>query len=53
MIYQIGSADTYEKGPDLTLTCPIGYSLIRVDALVEIPAIEEILQQLLNLWDTC
>lgn len=37
----------------LTLTCTIGHSLIGVDALVQITAIEEILQQLLNLGDAC
>lgn len=35
------------------LTCTVGHSLIGVDALVEITAIEEILQQLLNLGDSC
>lgn len=33
-------------------TCTIGHSLIRVDTLVEVAAIEEILQQLLDLGDT-
>lgn len=35
------------------LTCTVGNSLVGVDALVEITTIEEILQQLLNLGDTC
>lgn len=35
-----------------TLTSTIGHSFIRVDALVELLAIEKVLQQLLDLWDT-
>lgn len=37
----------------LVFTCTVGHSLIWVDALIEITAIEEVLQQLLNLRDTC
>lgn len=36
---------------DMTLTCTVGHGLIGVNALVEITAVEEILQQLLNLGD--
>ena len=36
----------------LTLTSAVGHSFIRVDALVELLAIEKVLQQLLDLWDT-
>lgn len=35
------------------LTCTVGNSLIGIDALVEVTTIEEILQQLLNLGNTC
>ena len=36
----------------LTLTSAIGHSFIWVDALVELLAVEVVLQQLLDLWDT-
>lgn len=35
------------------LTCTVGNSLVGIDALVEVTTIKEILQQLLNLGDTC
>lgn len=34
-------------------TCTIGNSLIRVDGFVQFLSVEEVLQEFLDLWDTC